>query len=191
MPLLRLLVMRSVLGWNSSARRVEITRTAPVGWKGTSEARPPRWVGRWSQQQFGGGHFLPSAAARVRRQCRGGRGLRAAARALCACGGSRRPSSGYRLQRHCRSRLAYCYSLEAAIGRAVAGWRSMLCDHCERINAQPDRDQPYEQMEIRGIPRSPIGKEMVPLVCVDCGSEWIRTSTEPGGVVSWRLAKVG
>lgn len=65
----------------------------------------------------------------------------------------------------------------------------MLCNDCELIKANPDRDWPYQEMHGRHIPRNPIGKEIIPLMCVECRSDWTRTLFKATGSVQWTLIK--
>jgi hypothetical protein len=63
----------------------------------------------------------------------------------------------------------------------------MLCEACERIRANPERDWPLSRMQENGITRTPIGSVITPLACVDCDGEWLRRESKSTRAVWWTL----
>lgn len=67
----------------------------------------------------------------------------------------------------------------------------MLCEICESIKKQPHRDPSSDRTELRGIPRQPIGRDIIPLVCIDCGTEWSRVFDYSTDEITWTLLREG
>lgn len=64
----------------------------------------------------------------------------------------------------------------------------MLCEVCERIRQDPERDWPHGRFDVRPA-RNPIGAVYDSLTCHDCGADWLRRESTADGRVSWTLQR--